>query len=306
MAKKRTKKRAPKKRRGGGDESGAAGACVLDGGVEQPGVAPSPEEPGRDDEQREPPPKLKEEDAVISGKGDIFVNGEREVTRSFSASERSRILLASMNFELTKQGEYPPLSLERGDLVVEAKMEEGFDRYKEHSEEPCSVPMTYEEYWALTEDIIRVWEEQIMSDGFGFIAHLMEGDLNEERLVYTGSVMPCHPFDALVFLMEDQYSCLFAETSHMRPRAAIVTDILDNLSPAQATFVRENNRTFRVLFMNYKGCSVNRFFDTKEDITQADLVRWKSLGGGHGEDEDDTPIQKRDLPQNAIAMVAKI
>lgn len=111
--------------------------------------------------------------------------------------------------------------------------------------------------------------------------------------------MPCHPHDALVYLIENHHAYLEAD----RPESnAIFTDILDRLDTSERIFVDKNNRMFRALFINYR-CAISRMFDS-EDITQDDLLRWMAISPRNTDDK--ISLQNNQLSTDNVSLVAKI
>ena len=168
------------------------------------------------------------------------------------------------------------------DTEADAKIKEGYEIYNS-SELNDEEHMPYKGFLGMTQSIVEIWNDQI-SDGRGFILWLAC-----KRMVDHTSIMPCHPHDALFFLIENHP----ALNIDRKDENSMGTDILDRLDPAQASFVGNNNRMFRTLFMNYK-CSAAKVFES-EDITNE-----------YEDEEDDTPMQKSQLPKGDIALVTDI
>jgi len=165
---------------------------------------------------------------------------------------------------------------------AEAKIKEGYEIYKS-SELSDEEHMPYKDFLEMTKCIVEIWNDQI-SDGRGFILFW----LARKRIVEHSSLMPCHPHDALFFLIEN-HPALKIEP---KDENSMGTDILDRLDPAQISFVGNNNRLFRTLFMNYK-CSVAKVFESED------------IANGYDDEEDDTPMQKSQLPKGDITLVTE-
>lgn len=212
-------------------------------------------------------------------------------TEEYDSVQRARILLDTMAYSgmgqelnLYKDSRLV-IDIDDGNLTTEAaaKIKEGYEIYKS-SELSDEEHMPYNDFLEMTKCIVEIWNDQI-SDGRGFIIFWLACKM----MVDHTSIMPCHPHDALFFLIEN-HPALNVER---KDENSMGTDILDRLDPAQISFVGNNNRLFRTLFMNYK-CSVAKVFES-EDITNE-----------YEDEEDDTPMQKSQLPKGDIALVTDI